>query len=60
MKIQLWTGCSFVSEPISVNAVYNNDWHYNWDTTSAWAKGLYKVIVVLPDGTTQYVVVKLK
>jgi hypothetical protein len=59
VKIQLWTGCQFVSEPISVAAVYNNDWHYNWDT-SAWAKGIYKVIVVLPDGTSRYVFVKLK
>jgi hypothetical protein len=59
VKIQLWTGCQFVSEPVSVAAVYNNDWHYNWDT-SAWAKGIYKVIVILPDGTSRYVFVKLK
>jgi hypothetical protein len=59
VKIQLWTGCQFVSEPISVAAVYNNDWHYNWDT-SAWAKGIYKVIVILPDGTSRNVFVKLK
>ena len=50
---------TFVSEPISVSAVYLNDWHYNWDT-SPWAKGIYKVIVILPDGTTKYAFVRLK
>ncbi len=59
VKIQLWTGCAFVNEPISTSAVYQNDWHYNWDT-SRWSKGVYKVIVILPDGTTQYVFVRLK
>jgi hypothetical protein len=59
VKIQLWTGCAFVSEPISVDAVYQNNWHFNWDTTG-WAKGIYKVVVILPDGTSQYVFVRLK
>jgi hypothetical protein len=59
VKIQLWTGCAFVSEPLSVAAVYQNNWHYNWDT-SLWAKGIYKVIVLLPDGTSRYTFVKLK
>lgn len=59
VKIQLWTGCAFVSEPVSVNATYQNDWHYNWDT-SGWARGTYKVIVILPDGTTNHVFIRLK
>ena len=59
VKIQLWANCAFVNEPVSVNAVYQNDWHYNWDTTG-WAKGVYKVIVVLPDGFSQFVFVRLR
>jgi len=59
VKIQLWTGCAFVSEPISINAVYQNDWHFNWDTTG-WAKAVYRVLVILPDGTTRYVFVRIK
>ena len=59
VKIQLWSECAFVSEPVSVNAVYQNDWHYNWDTTG-WAKGVYKVIVVLPDGSSQHVFIRLR
>jgi hypothetical protein len=59
VKIQVWTGCTEGAEPVSVAAVYQNDWHYNWDT-SGWAKGIYKVIVVLPDQTTRHVFVKLK
>jgi hypothetical protein len=59
IKIQKWLNCAFVSEPVSVNAVYQNDWHYNWDTSS-WANGIYKVIVVLPDGTSRFAFIKLK
>ncbi|HTL17138.1 MAG TPA: PxKF domain-containing protein [Patescibacteria group bacterium] len=59
VKIQSWVNCAEVNEPVSVNAVYQNDWHFNWDTTG-WAKGIYKVIVILPDGTSQFVFVKLK
>jgi hypothetical protein len=59
VKIQLWSKCAFVSEPVSVNAVYQNNWHFNWDTTG-WAKGVYKVIVILPDGSSDYVFVNLK
>jgi hypothetical protein len=59
VKIQQWSNCAYVGEPVSVNAVYQNDWHYNWDTTG-WAKGIYKVIVVLPDGTSRYAFVRLK
>jgi hypothetical protein len=59
VEIQLFNNCSFVSQPVTVNAVYQNNWHYNWDTTG-WAKGVYKVIVILPDGSNQYVFVKIK
>ncbi|MDD5141076.1 MAG: HYR domain-containing protein [Verrucomicrobiales bacterium] len=44
---------------VDANAVYQNDWHYNWDSTG-WTKGTYKVIVILPDGTSQYAFIKLK
>ena len=60
VKIQQWDRCAIVNEPISVSAVYQNDWHYNWDT-SGWAKGIYKIIVELPDGSpSQYVFLRLK
>jgi hypothetical protein len=59
VKIQVWNGCVQGAEPVSVNAVYQNDWHYNWDTTG-WAKGIYKIIVVMPDQSTRHVFVKLK
>lgn len=60
VKVQQWSSsCTMVSQPISVNAVYQNDWHYNWDTTR-YAKGVYKIIVELPDGSSQFVFIKLK
>ena len=60
VKIQAYSNnCTPGSELVSVNAVYQNDWHYNWDT-SGWAKGVYRVIVVLPDGTSRFVFVRLK
>jgi len=60
VKIQAYSNtCAPGTELVSVNAVYQNNWHYNWDT-SGWAKGVYRVVVILPDGTSQYVFVKLK
>ena len=60
VKIQTYSNnCSPGAELVVVNAVYQNDWHYNWDTTG-WAKGVYKVTVVLPDGSQQFVFVKIK
>ena len=59
IQIQLWTNCSPVGQPTTLSAVYQNDWHYNWDTRT-WAKGVYKITVILPDGTTRFVFVKLK
>ncbi len=44
---------------VNANAVYQNGWHYNWDSTGL-TKGVYEVMVVLPDGSTQYVFVQLK
>ena len=59
VKIQRWSAsCGFVNEPISVDAEYQNDWHINWDSTG-WQKGVYKIIAVLPDGTSHYVFVRL-
>ena len=60
VKIQQWSNsCNLLSEPVSISAEYQNDWHINWDSTG-WAKGLYKIIAVLPDGTSQHVFVRLK
>jgi len=60
VKIQSYSkSCVAGAELVDTAATYNNDWHYNWDT-SAWAKGTYKVTVLLPDGTSQFVFVTLK
>lgn len=60
VKIQAYANnCTPGAELVSVNAEYQNDWHYNWDT-SGWAKGVYRVVVVLPDGTSRFVFVRLK
>jgi len=59
VNVELYNNCQFVSVPISVNAVFQNDWHYNWDT-SGWGKGTYRVLVILPDNTTRFVFVRLK
>ena len=56
--IQSYNNCTAGATLVNVNAVYQNNWHYNWDT-SGWAKGVYKVIVILPDGTSHFVFVKL-
>jgi hypothetical protein len=47
-------GIDVVSQP----AQYQNTWHYNWNTTNA--PGVYKVIVVLPDGSSHYFFVSVK
>jgi hypothetical protein len=60
VKIQAYSNnCVAGASLADVNAVYQNDWHFNWDTTG-WAKGTYKVLVVMPDGSSQFVFVKLK
>lgn len=60
VKIQRWSAeCGILSEPVSVNAQYLNNWHVNVATTG-WAKGLYKIIVVLPDNSEHHVFIKLK
>lgn len=60
VKIQQWSStCQLVSEPVSIQAEYQNYWHINWDTTG-WVKGIYKIIAVLPDGTSHFVFVRLK
>ena len=59
VKIQAYSNqCVAGAELVSVDAVYQNDWHFNWDTTG-WSKGVYKVIVILPDGTSRYAFVKI-
>jgi hypothetical protein len=60
VMIQAYTNnCTAGAELVVTNAVYQNDWHFNWDTTG-WAKGVYKATVVLPDGTQPYVFVRVK
>lgn len=53
------SNCALTGTPVTVNAVYQNDWHYNWDTTG-WAKATYKVTVNLPGGAKPYVFIKVK
>jgi hypothetical protein len=50
--------CKAGSTNVNVMAVYQNVWHYNWDS-SGWAKGTYKVLVTMPDGSSQFVFIKL-
>jgi len=52
--------CSLTGTNTNVIAEYQNNWHYNWDTTG-WPKGTYKVTVNLQDGITKpYVFIKIK
>src|SRR6185369_5110732 len=55
VKIQAYSKtCAPGVELVDAAATYQNVWHYNWDT-SAWDKGVYKVTVIMPDGTSQFV-----
>jgi hypothetical protein len=60
VQIQAYAkNCTPSTNVVTQPAAYQNNWHYNWDTTG-FAKGTYKVIVVLPDGSSQYYFVSLK
>jgi hypothetical protein len=60
VKIQSYSNnCVQTAELVSANAVYQNGWCYNWNTSKC-AKGIYRVVVVLPDGTTSSVFIRLK
>jgi hypothetical protein len=60
VKIEQYSrNCVLEGERSSVNAEYQNDWHANWDTTN-WPKGIYKIVVVLPDNSEAFVFVNLK
>jgi hypothetical protein len=60
VQIQAYAkNCTPGGDVVTQPAQFQNDWHYNWDTTG-FAKGVYKVIVVLPDGSSQYAFVSLK
>jgi hypothetical protein len=60
VQIQAYAkNCTPSTNVVTQPAAYQNTWHYNWDTTG-FAKGTYKVIVVLPDGSSQYYFVSLK
>lgn len=54
VRIQYWATSTSSSTLDTLNAVYQNDWHVNWDTTLAkYGKGKYKIVVTLSDGVTQ-------
>lgn len=60
VRIQKYSSnCTPGDEIVVVNAVYQNDWHYNWNVSNRIG-GTYKITIVLPDGTSQFVFVKLK
>jgi hypothetical protein len=51
--------CSLSGTATTVVAEYENNWHYNWDT-SGWPKATYKVTLNLPGGMKPYVFIKIK
>jgi hypothetical protein len=59
VNIQPYNSCTPGADVVETNSVYQNDWHFNWDT-SGYAKGVYKVTVVLPDNSKPFVFVKVK
>ena len=60
VRIQAYgANCVAGAEIVVTNAVYQNDWHYNWNVANRIG-GIYKITIQLPDGTSQYVFVKLK
>jgi hypothetical protein len=58
--IQKMKNCLPDGLPLIVNAVYQNDWHYNWPTDTAQKGEVYRFSVVLPGGATPYVFIKIK
>ena len=56
---QFSNNCVAGPEIVVTNAVYQNDWHYNWNVSNRLG-GTYKITVVLPDGTSRFVFVRLK
>ena len=60
VRIQAYgANCAAGAEIVVANAEYQNDWHYNWNIANRIG-GTYKITIQLPDGTSQYVFVKLK
>lgn len=60
VRIQAFgANCSAGAEIVFANAEYQNDWHYNWNVANRIG-GTYKITIQLPDGSSQYVFVKLK
>jgi hypothetical protein len=61
VTIQQYVNCKSSGPVLSGPAVYQNNWHFNWDTSmNNITKGIYKVNVLMPDGSSQFVFVKLK
>jgi hypothetical protein len=60
VKVEKYSkSCGLEGVRKSVNAEYQNDWHANWDTSTA-ETGIYKIVVVLPDLSEAFVFVNLK
>ena len=60
VRIQAYgADCAPGAEVVVTNAVYQNNWHYNWNV-SGRIGGTYKITVDLPDATSRFVFVKLK
>jgi len=61
VTIQKYVGCQPSGGIISGPAVYQNNWHFNWDTSVGIVdKGIYKIIVLMPNQSTQILFVKIK
>ncbi|HEX5221518.1 MAG TPA: HYR domain-containing protein [Verrucomicrobiae bacterium] len=59
VRIQSYTNCVAGEEIVVADAVYQNDWHYNWNVAGR-SGGTYKITIDMPDGSSQFVFVKLK
>jgi hypothetical protein len=60
VTIQKMKNCQPYGAPLIVNAVYQNYWHYNWNTDGCGKDEIYKFTITLPDGQKPYVFVKAK
>lgn len=59
VKVQRWSAnCEMLGEVVSAPAVAQGYWVLN-PSTSGWSKGIYKIIVVLPDNSEHHAFIKL-
>lgn len=60
VTIEKFADCSSTGvKVLELPAEYQNDWHINWNITPS-TKGLFKIIVTHPGGTTAYAFINLK